>query len=272
MSTKNFVDWGEASESFDSIQSFVTGRDLAEASEAQTRFDVIDRLVKEVLGWKHGQISVEERDEGEVKGFVDYLLRAGDRNIVIEAKKVGASFPSPTRKKALKMSGSVLGSGEISQALAQARRYAVSKGADVAIVTNGLCWCFFSLEENVSEAYAGLLFPFDNAADGEQLFDLFSSTRVEKGSLEAIHGIRPTRHENRLLSEVLDSASRVDRNNIADHIAPALNSAFYADALLSNPNNLDWCFVKTEARTKFDSMLGVYLVDPKPESVKPANA
>lgn len=270
MSTKNFADWGEASESFDRVQAFVSGRDLAEASEAQTRFDVIDRLVKEVLGWKHGQINVEERDEGEVKGFVDYILRAGDHNIVIEAKKVGASFPSPTRKKTLKMSGAVLNSGEISEALGQARRYAASKGADIAIVTNGLCWCFFSPEDRVSEAYAGLLFPFDNAADAEQLYDLFSSAGVEQGSLEAIDGIRPTRHENRLLSEVIDSASRVDRNNIADHIAPALNSAFYADALLSNPDDLDWCFVKTEARTKFDTMLGVHLVDPKPEAIKPA--
>ncbi|MEO8436421.1 MAG: hypothetical protein ABI596_16095 [Pyrinomonadaceae bacterium] len=270
MTTGAAADWGEASEPFDRVKTFVTDKDLSNASEAQTRFDVIDRLIKEVLGWSHGQITVEERDEGETKGFVDYILRSGDHSIVIEAKKIGATFPSPTRKKLLKLSGSVLGSGAIYEAVVQARRYASSKGAVIAIVTNGLCWCYFSLEEDDDEAYAGLFFPFGSGNDGERLFDLFSCSRVESGSLENIRWIKPPRHENRLLYEVLDSAARVDRNNIADHIAPALNNAFYADALLQNASDLEWCFVKTEARTKFDSMLGVYLVDPKPASVKPA--
>src|SRR5437763_1355702 len=99
---------------------------------------------------------------------------------------------------------------------------------------------------------------------------IFSSNKVEKGSLENISTIKPPRRENRLLYEVMDAAARVDRNNIADHIGPALNKAFYSDALLHDPAALDWCFVKTEARTKFDSTLGVYLVDPKPETVRPA--
>ena len=263
-------DWGEASEAFDLIKTFVKGKDLTAESEAQTRFDVIDRIIKEVLGWKHGQISVEERDEGNQKGFVDYILRAADHVIVIEAKKIGAAFPSPTRKKTLKMSGSVLGSGEIAAALDQARRYAISKDAEIAVVSNGRCWCYFSLEDEISDAYAGLLFPFDSDSDAEQLFNLFNSTNVEKGSLEQIGTIKPPKHENRLLSEVVDAATRVDRNNIADHIAPALNKAFYDAALLQDPNALEWCFVKTEARTRFDNTLGVYLVDPKPDTVKPA--
>lgn len=263
-------DWGVASEAFDDIKSFVKSRDLTQESEAQTRFDVIDRLIREVLGWEFGQISVEERDEGEQRGFVDYILRAGDHVIVLEAKKVGAAFPSPTRKKTLKISGSVLGSGEISQALEQARRYAVSKDAEIAIVFNGFCWCYFSPADVLADAFAGLLFPFDSSSDAEQLFNLFSSANVERGSLDDIRTIKPPRHENRLLSEVVDSATRVDRNNIADHITPALNKAFYDAALLNDPSALEWCFVKTEARTKFDATLGVYLADPKPQNITPA--
>src|SRR5258706_3903531 len=270
MTARATSDWGEASEAFDLVKSFVADKNLSQASEAQTRFDIIDRLIKEVLGWTHGQITVEERDDGDQKGFVDYILRSGDHTIVIEAKKIGATFPSPTRRKMLRLSGSVLGTGEVSGAVAQARRYASSKGALIAVVTNGLCWCYFSLEDDADEAYAGLFFPFEAENDGEQIFNLFSRARVEGGSLENIRWLKPPRHENRLLYEVLDSAARLDRNNIADHIAPALNNAFYADALLKNASDLEWCFVKTEARTKFDSMLGVYLVDPKPESVKPA--
>jgi len=44
----------------------------------------------------------------------------------------------------------------------------------------------------------------------------------------------------------------------------------YADALLSNSEDLEKCFVTTEARTKFDVMLGVHLADTKPSVVQPA--
>ena len=129
-------DWGEASEAFDRISRFLAGRDVTTVNEAQTRFDVIDRVVKEVLGWRHGQIDVEQANEGERRGFVDYILRSGDYTIVIEAKRVGAAFPSPTRRPKLKLTGSVLGRGDVSRAIAQAEEYARTKRADVVIVTN----------------------------------------------------------------------------------------------------------------------------------------
>src|SRR5437867_5648759 len=104
-------DWGEISSQFDDIAQFLNSRDIIAANEAQTRFDVIDRLIKDVLGWRHGQIDVEERCEGDHELYVDYLLRSGDATIVVEAKKIGASFPNPTRKKQLKLTGVVLSTG-----------------------------------------------------------------------------------------------------------------------------------------------------------------
>src|SRR5687767_1073187 len=104
MSDSLYGDWGETSESFDKIEAFLASRDLAGANEAQTRYDIIDRIIREVLGWRHGQISVEEPNEGQRLGFVDYLLRGGDRTIVIEAKRYGAAFPSPTKRRKLKLS------------------------------------------------------------------------------------------------------------------------------------------------------------------------
>jgi hypothetical protein len=41
-----FDDWGEASEIFDSIKEYVALKDLTVANEAQTRFDVIDRIIR----------------------------------------------------------------------------------------------------------------------------------------------------------------------------------------------------------------------------------
>ncbi|HYT44577.1 MAG TPA: hypothetical protein VEP90_19760 [Methylomirabilota bacterium] len=269
MDTSTYDDWGNVSETFDQIRLYVNNRDLVEANEAQTRFDVIDRLIREVLGWHYGQITVEEPNEGERIGYVDYILRSGDYTIVIEAKRAGASFPSPTKKPKLKLSGSVLSIGDIGQAIKQAEEYAKTKQADVVVVTNGLCWCFYSLLDRDDDSYASLLFPFIVPGHAEQLFNRFSLSQVLIGSLEQITNRLPPM-EDRLLSVVRNADGRVDRNNIADHITPALNNALYADALLSSPDHLERCFVSTDARTKFDTFLGMYLADPKPELVTPA--
>jgi hypothetical protein len=263
-------DWGIASESYDQIRSFVAEKDLASANEAQTRFDVIDRMIREVLGWKHGQISVEVYTKGEEKeGFVDYLLRQGDNTIVVEAKKVGAAFPLPTQKLKLKLSGSVLGDGEIAKAIAQAEQYARQKQAQVVVVTNGLSWCFYSLPNKTEDSYATLLFPFSITGHGEQLYRFFGEANVENGSLNRITNTLPPL-EDRLITAIKYADARIGRNNVADFIAPALNNALHSDALLSNPDILKKCYVSTDARIKYDSALGMHLSDPKSTVIKPA--
>lgn len=56
---------------------------------------------------------------------------------MIEAKRQGAAFPSPSRRQRLRIGGTVLGTGEIGAALRQEQRYAVDKEADLAVATNG---------------------------------------------------------------------------------------------------------------------------------------
>lgn len=262
-------DWGEASEQFDEIRTFVKGHILSQVNEAQTRFDVIDRIIREVLSWRYGQIDVEEPTNGVRKGFIDYTLLSGDSIILVEAKKAGAAFPSPTRRKRLKLSGSVLGEGSIGEAIEQVQEYGENKKASVLVVTNGACWCIFQRDTDYTEAYGHVLFPFDDSADAESLFNFLSVVQVERGSLRSISNELP-RTEDRLLSVVADADARVDRNNVADYIIPALNNALYADALLENPEALKRCFVTTEARTKFDSRLEMHLADIKSQLVLPA--
>jgi hypothetical protein len=262
-------DWGEASEIYDQINSQIGHQELQEANEAQTRFDVIDRIISELLGWRHGQVEVEVPDHGERLGYVDYILRAGDRTILVEAKKIGAAFPSPTKRAKLKLAGSILSRGEIGGAIRQAETYAIHKEADIVVVTNGLCWCFYSLKDRDADSYASLLFPFSSVSHAERLFLLFSASGVARGSLDEITNHLPP-VEHRLSATIRLASARVDRNSIADYIAPALDTALYADALLSSPEHLERCFVSTEARTRFDKTLGIHLADPKPEAVTPA--
>jgi hypothetical protein len=269
MSSPVASDWGESSPHFDEIAKFLNGRDITTTNEAQTRFDVVDRFVKDVLGWRHGQIEVEERCGNDTELYIDYVLRSGDATIVIEAKKIGASFPNPTRKKQLKLTGVVLGTGEIAKAINKSHVYAREKDADVVVVTNGLCWCAHPFKGLNDNTHATLFSPFSFPGDAEALFNQLAETKVEAGALRNLTH-EPIRTEDRLLSIITDSDDRVDRNNIADYIVPALNNALYADALLTNPDSLAKCFVRTEARVKFDSYLGMHLADPKPVSIHPA--
>lgn len=266
-------DWGEASYSYDSIKEFLDSNYNKQVSnEAQTRFDVIDRVIKEVLAWDHGQISVENRTKND--GAIDYVLQTGDYKILIEAKKSNSSFPSVTARKLLKINGSVLSDKEIKKAIEQVSEYGKKLEANVLAVTNGFFWCVFS--SNIkSDSVAEVFFLFNDknsVRDAQRLFDLLSQRNVEKGSLKHFLDLKVFEKniENRLLSIVNDADARVDRNNVADHINPALAKALFSDSILSDPETLKKVFIKTEGRSKFDSRLEICLVDSKPPSVTPA--
>jgi hypothetical protein len=264
--TVSFKDFGEVSEIIDDIKQKAFNKTLSNESEAQTRFDVIDRLIREVLQWRYGQISVEEYKH-EIKGYLDYKLISGDYKIIIEAKKIGASFPSFTAKKKLKLTGTVLSSAEINLAIDQAYEYAKCENADIVIITNGDCWCYFPYNEKKENIYASLLFPLKNSNDVINLYNLFGCKNVENNSLQNITNIPPQPEEKRLLDIVVDADARLERNNIADYITPALDNALYNETLFEDPKKLERCFVSTEGRTKFDKTLNIHLKDYKPVEV-----
>lgn len=274
--TKNInlmKDWGEVSEVFEKISAEAFNKNLKNNSEAQTRFDVIDRIIREVLQWKHGQISVEPHTKGERDGYIDYKLCAGDIKIIVEAKKIGASFPSPTRRKKLKLTGPILGTGGISLALEQAEDYAINEKADIVMVTNGECWCFYPLDngKNKDLIFATVLFPFIDTADAEELFNFFAVGNVEGHSLDDLTTNNPIEINNRLHTIVDNADYRVGRNNIADYIMPALDKATLSEEMFSNEDVLEKCYVSTDSRTKFDRTLNMHLAQYKPKFIKPAS-
>lgn len=265
-------DWGEVSEIYEQINKDAFSKELENESEAQTRFDVIDRLIKDVLQWQHGQISVEPHTNGVRDGYIDYILISGDKKIIIEAKKVGASFPSPTKKRKLKLTGTILGNGAIKDALQQAEDYAVNTNADVVVATNGNCWCFYprSVTTARDSIYATILFPFEKIEDAEYLFTLFACENVENNSLNELNVSAPIEVVNKLFHVLSDSDSKIGRNTIADYIMPAVDTAILSEALLENKDALENCYVTTDNRTKYDNTLNMHFTGYKPELILPA--
>ena len=268
MSDKS-IDWGQVAPVFDELKEVVSSVDLSYANEAQTRFQVIDRMIREVLCWQYQQVKVEERASESKDSWIDYVLKSGDYTILVEAKRFGAAFPSPTSRHRLSLSGSVLGIGEIAEAISQAEGYAAQFDVQFIVVTNGAVWCLFHTHAREKRLDAIMLSPFSRRKQAEELFNLLAEVNVREGSLDYITEESPPL-ENRLIQEISLLDDRIDRNNIADFIAPALNKALYSDSLLQNAENLRRCFIPTEARTKFDRTLQMHLSDTKPKEILPA--
>lgn len=261
-------DWAAKSIILDEIKASINMDSFISASEAQTRFNVIDRFIKEFLGWEYGQINVEDLVVDN-NTYVDYTLKSGDITIVIEAKKAGKSFPSPTKIQNLKLSGSVLGKGDIHDAIVQGLEYSRAKAAQITLITNGIVWVYFRTADISTDknAQGYLLFPLDSAKDAEALFKLFNPNSISENGLNNFPGDAILLSGNKLLNIVTDSELRLDRNTVADYIAPAMEKALYAESFANEPEYLQKYYVTTVSRAKFDKTLEMHLVDPKSVSL-----
>ena len=111
-------------------------------NEADTRHQIIDRLLHEVLSWPHDSVNCEEK---VYPGYIDFVLRdkAGRANLLIEAKREGHYFVLPA-----KVSGTpdqfrrirlrtLATDPEIKAAVNQAAQYCPAIGCQHACITNG---------------------------------------------------------------------------------------------------------------------------------------
>ncbi|MDO8148815.1 hypothetical protein Q6350_10265 [Isoptericola sp. b515] len=116
----------------------------SERNEAQTRFDLIDHILKDVLNWPQESIRVEQHVH---TGFTDYELHDVGTIAILEAKREGIGFTIPAdipsgtcrieplvtdpRNRALK------------DAMMQVMQYASARGTAPCIVSNGNQWVAF---------------------------------------------------------------------------------------------------------------------------------
>jgi predicted type IV restriction endonuclease len=105
-------------------------------NEAQTRLELIDRLLFDCLGWDKEDCSVEESYEGT---YADYILGRPERLAVLEAKREGVTFELPAGfgRRMCKLSVVSDSAKGVAQALGQALGYCQQRGIGVAIVSNG---------------------------------------------------------------------------------------------------------------------------------------
>lgn len=234
--------------------------DLQNANEAATRLKVIDRILREVLGWLDEDISPEEHvTEDGATTYADYVLRAANAAIVVEAKKVGLAFTAEPGQRRVKLTRSFLQS-ELGEAIEQARDYARKLGVDYAIATNGQVWAvypaqrhdqvkfhdstaliFWSLEDALSESY-------------QEFYDLLSRDSVISGSLEpALLGRSGNQGANRKLGTFFSNNAQEARRNPVFHLIEDQVVTAFSDSIAElNSDSFERCYVAAPESIKFD--------------------
>lgn len=107
----------------------------ADRNEAQTRFEIVDRLLRECLNWSDADINVEHRANG---GIADYILGDSPRRAVIEAKRERNTFTLPAGTATpLTSIPSLLSEKPLCAAIDQVIGYAQDRGIPIAAICNG---------------------------------------------------------------------------------------------------------------------------------------
>jgi hypothetical protein len=241
--------------------------ELSNANEAETRLKLIDRVLFEVLGWSHDDVSVESRvsEDGETT-FADYIVKTAGSAFVVEAKKLGTTFRDVPDLRRTRLAGAIV-QGPTGHAIKQARDYCRKRAVPFAVVTNGSQWIVFPAVrvDQVSFAdSAAVIFPSLRSAlqdDYSDFFRLLAREQVIAGSLELelLGRSEDQLGERRLRNFFTNRGSSTIRNPLYPLIEDAIVTAFTDSIIDSSPELLSKCYVQTPERIKFDRQIGMYI-------------
>lgn len=239
------------------IVSFARNADL---NEADTRFQIIDRLLRDVLGWPNRSFQMET---ATVEGFADYhLMRpSGKPVLIVEAKRTGVYFDLPANfnhKKPFRAvkTRTLLTAEAVKKAIVQAQRYCADEGCEYGAVTNGLQFILFKAFQR-GKAWRDLTALVvsdigwfeDHYTDAINLIGY--SSVLERHSLQtAFDGSSPDSREVFFPKEKIVSFNQtINANYLAKHIRGIVQRYFGAIDV-DNAEFVDRCYVFERAHDK----------------------
>lgn len=252
---------------------------LSGFNEATARFQIIDRVLTEVLLWDRKGVGVEKYDRGD---FTDYECGTPGK-LLIEAKResIGFTLPVTLNKTVLKVETLIENNNDFAEAIQQAIGYCQKRGIPYAGVTNGRQWVFLlgaridgiTSENGKCVAYASL----DNMLENfRELWDLLTPEALAEGNLRAV--LTKTTHlppPRKLSSRLPDYPGYKSRNPIATELqilgglffddivtAPEIEERFLKDAYCQSGALSQYALVskellRTRYTTFFESQAGV---------------
>lgn len=245
------------------------GRDL---NEADTRAQVIDAVLHEVLDWPSASI---KREFHVHSGYVDYLLHnaSGQIALVVEAKKEGVYFTLPRRpgpgagKHDYVSMRTLLTTPSIKEAVMQVRAYSLDLGCNFACITNGHEWIVFRTFETGADwlALRAYVVPSLDAIDAAftHFFNALSYKCVSfDGSLNALISRTPIefRETYRPGHEIPVYTRTIESNRYVQYMRP-IATKFFGQISISDAELMAECYVSD---TNYDSAFisaGMLLAD-----------
>lgn len=252
----------EAQKALQKVREFA--RDHADqiVSETEARFQLIDRMLLEVLGWRRDGFRMEPKTDS---GYIDYLLSSGGRNLfVVEAKRTGEKLVSTklTDHRFYKLGGAALRDAQ--DGIAQAARYCSSKSVPYAALTNGVSWIGFRAVRVDGVEYlegTAAVFPDLDAVQSRfaEFYDLFS----REGVLSRMYAVYLDREEGSALSSVDPLVSVVSssdvylmkKSDLGRDMEQLFNEFFKALTGDSDQELLAQCFVESAESHEADRSL-----------------
>lgn len=244
---------------------------LQDANEAETRLKLIDEIIFNVLGWLKEDVTVEERvSEDNRTTYTDYIIRTANTAIIVEAKRIGATFHEIPDKNRTLLSGKIM-KGSTGEAIIQARDYCRSKSIEFAVVTNGHQWIIFpGTRTDQVEFKKSTAIIFGSLSDAlstdlEYFNSLLSRDGVINGYLsKELLGRNDNQIEERRLKTLSENPRNKHVNPLYPHIESAIVTALTDTIVGDDPILLQKCYVQTADRTKFDRRIHMHLSKREP--------
>lgn len=252
----------EAFVAFEAIEKFFAENFEKISSEQDARFQIIDRIITEVLFWPRSEISTEPHI-GE--GRLDYLLAAAGKNkLVVEAKRYSETLLDTKAEKLnyYKYDGPVAKTA--TAALKQAEGYCLDVGVQFCAVTNGSewigHWCMRGDGRRKNE-YKLVAFPSlkSISENFSKFYEIFSHEGVTKDLFKIYfndsEGISLQRAENLFPIRGSTPPSMLLKSNLSRDIDKVFTKFFSSMSGDDDPEMLINCFVESKESKETDLSL-----------------
>ena len=243
--------------------------DAPQLTEADTRAKLIDPLFQSVLGWTETEI---RREKPVDSGYVDYVFGADFAYLLVEAKRTKPRFSInvPSRARELKLGGPhLLGNKKIKAFIHQAQSYAISLGAQFAMLANGeqlVVFRPFLSGQSWSDGFALVWHAtLDIKQDFQEFYNLLARDRVVEGALvqafERLGSVTTQLHVP--LDYVADADRELVRNRFWGKIAQVMGPLLSDDPSISE-DIIRHCYVTTPISDQVDAEIDALLRDDPP--------
>ena len=255
------MDIDQAYSAFQSLRPELEAFQRTTTTEQDTRLQLVDRLLIEVLGWPRHFIATEKHQQN---GFADYVLGPPDRKFfIVEAKRSGENLidSSPDTLRNYKLRSPALRSAQ--DGVQQAQRYCVDNGVAFAALTTGVQWIAFrAIRTDGKPVEEGSTFSFPSIDSINKKFTEFFELFAYTSHIAATNEVRFQSVEGApiLHNESLESISDPNRVALAKkpQLAMDMDSIFrefFASMSSTDQEMLAKCFVESkESKTADVSM------------------